>query len=294
MHKFLRAIGFSQIHNRKQLHALLRDSIETADSKNYVSLDDETLYAEFLKEFSDGVGLAVRGEFDEENRFIYEYFFPYRRGTQISSAEDITIERHAEKESYAGVCDEMKVGVSLIFYLQNMIPYIKIKNSGKMPIRGTTLNLAALSVDGMILMPIQKDEKQKKKSNQSKQDRLQLMQAARRGDENAMETLTLDDMDIYSSVSRKILKNDVFSLVDTCFMPFGVECDMYSVVGEILACEKTKNDYSKEELWLMTISCNDLVFDVCMNAQDLYGEPAVGRRFKGSIWLQGYINFPEE
>ena len=162
-----------------------------------------------------------------------------------------------------------------------------------MPIRGTTLNLAALSVDGMILMPIQKDEKQKKKSNQSKQDRLQLMQAARRGDENAMETLTLDDMDIYSSVSRKILKNDVFSLVDTCFMPFGVECDMYSVVGEILACEKTKNDYSKEELWLMTISCNDLVFDVCMNAQDLYGEPAVGRRFKGSIWLQGYINFPE-
>ena len=94
--------------------------------------------------------------------------------------------------------------------------------------------------------------------------------------------------------NHMVLKNnDVFSLVDTCFMPFGVECDMYSVVGEILACEKTKNDYSKEELWLMTISCNDLVFDVCMNAQDLYGEPAVGRRFKGSIWLQGYINFPE-
>ena len=37
-----------------------------------------------------------------------------------------------------------------------------------------------------------------------------------------------------------------------------------------------------------------MVGDRRINEKDLYGEPQVGRRFKGSIWLQGYINFPEE
>ena len=39
------------------------------------------------------------------------------------------------------------------------------------------------------------------------------------------------------------------------------------------------------------LSCNELVFDVCINQKDLLGEPMPGRRFKGTIWLQGKINF---
>lgn len=43
----------------------------------------------------------------------------------------------------------------------------------------------------------------------------------------------------------------------------------------------------------MTINCNDLIFDVCINEEDLMGEPKVGRRFKGNIWLQGKIAFSD-
>jgi len=32
---------------------------------------------------------------------------------------------------------------------------------------------------------------------------------------------------------------------------------------------------------------------VCINAKDLIGEPEEGRRFKGVIWLQGFVNYPE-
>ena len=49
-----------------------------------------------------------------------------------------------------------------------------------------------------------------------------------------------------------------------------------------------------EEVVIMTVECNELLIEVCINKIDLYGEPAVGRRFKGVIWLQGYINFPSE
>ena len=114
-----------------------------------------------------------------------------------------------------------------------------------------------------------------------------------KGDEDAIESLTLEDMDTYTIISRKIHKEDVFSLVDTYFMPYGVECDQYSILGEILDCNKVKNRLTSEEIYQMTVSCNDLVFDICINAEDLFGEPMVGRRFKGSIWMQGYINFPE-
>ena len=124
-------------------------------------------------------------------------------------------------------------------------------------------------------------------------NRNQLITAARQGDEEAIESLTLEDMDTYTSISRKILKEDVFSLVDTYFMPYGVECDQYSILGEILEYTKTANKLTGEEIYLMKLNCNDLQFDVCINAADLYGEPQAGRRFKGIIWMQGYINYPD-
>ena len=92
---------------------------------------------------------------------------------------------------------------------------------------------------------------------------------------------------------RKIRKEDVFSLVDTYFMPYGVECDQYSVLGEITDCHRTKNKLTGEEIYILTINCNELTFDVCINIIDLFGEPQVGRRFKGTVWMQGLINYPE-
>ena len=54
-----------------------------------------------------------------------------------------------------------------------------------------------------------------------------------------------------------------------------------------------QNSFTKEEIYVMTIESHDLVFEVCINKKDLYGEPLQGRRFKGTIWMQGIINFPE-
>ena len=67
-----------------------------------------------------------------------------------------------------------------------------------------------------------------------------LLNAARNGDQTAIETLTLDDIDTYSKVTRRLMTEDVFSIVDTYFMPYGAECDMYSIMGEILAVRLRK------------------------------------------------------
>lgn len=295
LHKYLRAIGFSKFNSRKELKELLTNVIVNSTSRAYTINQDEIMLGEFCKDFAENMGIAVCGEFDEENddKFVYDYYYPYLRGTGITTTEDVSVERHAAKDSYAGVCDDIKVGVSLIFYLQNMIPYVKAQALGQLPIRGTTLTLSALSLKGTIMMPIQKDEHQKKKIQKESKNRNNLIAAARRGDEDAIETLTLEDMDMYTTISRKIQKEDVFSLVDTYCMPYGVECDQYSILGEIVECHIVKNSMTGEEVYQMSVYCNELTFDLCINVEDIYGEPQIGRRFKGIIWLQGFINFPE-
>ncbi|MBQ9301699.1 DUF3881 family protein [Butyrivibrio sp.] len=293
MHKFLRAVGFSKIKDRKELTKLITDSIQNAGKRSYVTTGDNIILAEFARDFADGIGFAVCGEFDEDDKFIYEYYYPYLVPTGISTEEDINVERHAAQYSYAGVCNEPRIGVTLIFYLQNMIPYVKYENEDHFPIRGTTLSLSALSIKGQILMPIAKTEEEKEVAKKKNNYRNKLINNARRGDETAIESLTLDDMDLYTTLSKKIRKQDVYSLVDSYFMPYGVECDHYSVLGEIKETKTVVNNMTKEKIHIMRVNCNDLEFDVCINDEDLLGEPAVGRRFKGNIWMQGYINFPD-
>ena len=314
VHRYLRAIGFSKVKKRDELQALISEVVEQTildpdklnkkeggrKEQGYVSARDiaadeeDRVYAELSLDFVHGAGICVRGEFDEDNRFLYEYYFPYLEGSGITSYEDVSVERHADKESYAGVCDDIKVGMSLIFYLKNKIPYIKAMISNQLPVRGTSLTLSALSVNGTIVLPIQKNEEQMERVKQASATRSSLMAAARKGDEDAIETLTLEDMDMYTTISRRIQKEDVFSLVDTYFMPYGVECDQYSILGEIMEFRTDRNRITGEEIFFMTIECNEVMLEVCINREDLYGEPAAGRRFKGVVWLQGCIEFPQQ
>ena len=288
----MRAIGFSKLSDRREEQRLITDIIMNATYRSYTSNGEDTILAEFCEDFAPGMGIAVCGEFDAEEKFSYDYFYPYLRGTGISSYDDVSVERHADKESYAGVCDDIKVGVSLIFYLQNIVPYVKAQSMDMLPVTGTTLTLSGLSISGNIILPIGKDESEKQRIQRASMSRNKLIAAARRGDEDAIESLTLEDMDIYSTISKKILTEDVFSLVDTYFMPYGVECDQYSVMGEIMDISLRVNKITHEEIYVMHLCCNDLEFDVCINKKDLYGEPQIGRRFKGVIWMQGYINYP--
>lgn len=122
-------------------------------------------------------------------------------------------------------------------------------------------------------------------------DRNHLIAAARDGDEDAIENLTLEDIDTYSLLSKRITHEDVLSIVDTYFMPYGIESDQYSVLGEIMDVALLQNRFTEENVYSMEIMCNDILFSVCINQKDLLGEPEVGRRFKGNIWMQGSIKY---
>ena len=139
------------------------------------------------------------------------------------------------------------------------------------------------------MLPIIKSEKQILENEKTTQTRNHLIAAAREGDEDAIESLTLEDIDTYSMLSRRIVNEDIFSIVDTSFMPYGIESDQYAVLGEILNVSQTTNRITDQKIYTITIDTNDLIYDICINEDDLLGVPEVGRRFKGKIWLQGMV-----
>ena len=106
-----------------------------------------------------------------------------------------------------------------------------------------------------------------------------------------METLTIEDIDLYSKITRRMMKEDIYSIVETCFMPCGIECDQYSVIGEIKNVAMKKNSMTGEDVYDLTVESSDLTFHVGIAKMDLLGEPEVGRRFKGQIWMQGFVQF---
>ena len=290
MHKFLRAIGFSHI-TKEQLQHIFADII-SAPTVQKVALDSEgNEFAELSKEYGDFFGISVRGVYNEDDTFEMEYYYPYLCGKNISTIELAEVEKHAEKESYAGICDEVRIGVTLIFYLQNVVDYLAVsKNRGYMNLADGVI-LAALSTEGKILFPINKAEKKVPHAPKEGTDRNYLIAAARDGDEDAIENLTLEDIDTYSLLSKRITHEDVLSIVDTYFMPYGIESDQYSVLGEIMDVTLLQNRFTEENVYSMEIMCNDILFSVCINQKDLLGEPEVGRRFKGNVWMQGSIKY---
>lgn len=293
MHRYLRAVGFSMYQKKRDIEKLLNELEENAVSKRLIQIDKETNVCELRGEIAPGMGVAIVGEVAGDGTFKREYYYPYLKGEEISSEAECSIQRHAEKETYAGLLDEYKVGISLIFYLDNGIEYRERKlNRASRKVK--SVNLAGLCNDGKILLPLHKTRKQIEMAKVASKDRTSLLEAAKAGDEDAMETLTIEDIDLYSQISRRVMKEDIYSIIDSCFMPSGIECDQYSVIGEIKKIEHKENQLTGELVYDLTLDCNDMIFHVGIGKKDLLGQPVVGRRFKGQIWMLGVAKFREE
>ncbi len=305
MNLYIRTLGFNNMTSMVE-EKFIKTGIKESIKEGLVIRHEKSDRGVIILRISESTGLYVYGRY-EKNTFIYEYYFPFVVGKALSDNEEMTVERHLDKESYAVICDELKTGVTLIFYLQNVMDYLEYLYSGvdfkaldfnpdirneicKHPIRNKKVALTGLSLGGIIMLPIKK-EKKNARSRQDEIARKNLIQAAKNGDEEAIESLTIEDIDKYNELSNRVMKEDIFTIVDSTFMPCGVECDQYSVIGEILELHEEENVYTGEKICIMVLECNSLIITTAVNREHLLGEPAIGRRFKGQIWLQGNVHF---
>ncbi len=293
MHKFLRSVGFGRYQKKKEITEMLEKLSQFSGSQiRKIQTGQEAGLCEIRVETAPGMGIVMVGEINEGGKFEREYYFPYLNSQDTSSSADCFIQRHIEKETYAGLLDEYRVGISLIFFMENGFEYKERMLEGRSG-RAQSVRLTGLSTEGKVLLPLQKTHKQNKLAKVAARDRKDLVDAAKNGDEEAIETLTIEDIDLYSQISRRLMKEDVYSIVDSSFMPSGIESDEYSIVGEITHVEEKKNCFTDEIIYDLALMCNNMVFHVGIAACDLLGEPKAGRRFKGQIWMQGTVDFAD-
>lgn len=294
MHDYLRAIGFSSIQTKAELEKILC-KIEENPGMDLITDDGiMPVLGEKSRDFAKDIGIMIRGEYDDEGHFSRDYYFPYFRSHQVTLSEMTSVEKHSDRVSYVGICDNPNVGVSMIFHLLNMVDYVEHDQYIDKDEAERDICLSALSISGKILIPLMKSEDSVDKENLYTKNRNNRISAARNGDQDAIEKLTLEDLDMFTMAVKRARHEDILSIVETYFMPYGISCDQYSILGTILDVDMVINQYTKEQVYLLKVECNHLVFDVCINEKDLMGEPAPGRRFKGNIWMQGCVEFKSQ
>lgn len=291
MHKFLKSIGFHKINSDREWNKILQSAEDDFTEYERISLEEGLDFCELRKECGERIGVSSFGQIDEEDRYSREYYVPYLVGSGVTTCADVIVERKSDVEAYIGICEDVRIGASLIFHLQNGIRYMIESDRGLLSNNCTSVTLSGLANYGTVLLPVVKSKEQEENWKEELEHRTRLLDAAREGDTNAIESLTLDDIDTYTEVSVRLQTEDVYTIIDTYFMPYGAECDKYAILGEIMNMSIVENTITRECIYILTLDVNGLEFDVSVPIDSVIGEPEIGRRFKADIWLQGYINF---
>ena len=76
LHKFLRAIGFSNL-NKKELDNIIADIMEHPTVLKVAEDSEGNEFAEMSKEYGEFMGISLRGTYREDDRFEVDYYYPY-------------------------------------------------------------------------------------------------------------------------------------------------------------------------------------------------------------------------
>ena len=298
MHSYFRAVGYSDIDNVQKTEELIRKAIK---DPTYVS---GTKYAtgypvrEYYYECAKGMGICVLCETDpdpvceSETPVRVVNYFPYFNGEYASVSGDIFVEKKVDTKSFHGMCNDSRFGIALIFSMQNTVDFLNNKMKTKNGSYSGEVRLSALSLEGRIILPVEKSMKNAESlivPGKRKAESGSSLHDTGKGDQpDSFE----DDLFFANNmIMERAKKEDIFSIVDTTFMPHGTETDVYSMVGEIRDYMLLVNEHTNEPVWLLDVVCKGVPMQVCINKSDLLGVPDYGRRFRGIVWMQGQIKF---
>ena len=191
MHKYLNAIGFHDIASEREWYQILLESEKKFSGYDRIALDEHTDLCELRREYGNGIGISSCGFIDEnDEEFRRECYFPYFSGSGVSSYADIAVEQKASSPTYIGVCEDVKLGCSIIFHIQNGMEYIKEATLGGLNKSSISITFSGLALSGKILLPVTKDAGAADKRAKDLRNRMMLMSAAKEGNPDAIESLT--------------------------------------------------------------------------------------------------------
>ena len=292
MHEFLRSIGFSGTLGKRQLDRLIAWVQEAPDHLSVVShaiSDGEANLAVAERDIAGKAGILVAGEMDEHGKLVPEYYFPYLKSSMVSSDAYLSVEKQAARDAYTGMCEDYRMGMALIFAVTNVAD--AARNLISEPMRRNApfkkVCFSALASDATVILPLMQTEKVLKPNEARAHDHL--IEEAGLGDENARMALEKEEQERYQQAIDRLRDTDIFTVVESFFMPHGMESERYYLMGKIISSERYTNGLTNEDFYVILVGVNGMPLSIAVSAKDLTGEPVNGARLKAHVWLMGEL-----
>lgn len=288
MNDYLRTVGFHHMDGNRHIRQMLDCVRDEADEIKQYSDRYGNVHVQYKKEFAPGVGVISYWVEDEQVEESVGYM-PYCESEYEQFHCPVSFEKLFEGTGVLCEMEDPRIGISLIFRLINVMDFFNERNPSEY--MKYSVSVSALCARGTVILGIKREEDYPIKRLDTIRQHQMMVNAARKGNRDAAEKLAKEDYMQYHSVNTRIVREDLYTLVDSCFMPRGMSSDRYLVIGDIIACREERNQFSGEQIYILTLDYNAVIFEVTVNKNDLTGEPAKGRRFKGEIVLLGRVGF---
>lgn len=290
MHRYLRAIGFSKIKTYADEWALTDGLMGEPSETVAFKIGDDTNLHMIKTQVAPGCGVTLVG-IECGKRFRLDHYFPFMESDLVTSRDACEVTRKSYGEPLLVSSEDSRFGVTTIFHLTNPVDFYSKGLRFDETYQVGSVCLTALADSARILLPVEKTDEDIHEQKKRSRKRVQLLQEAREGSDAAMEELADEEMDMLGIVGQRIQTEDIYSVIDSFFMPYGVECDQYMLMGEITAVEKLTNSISGEDFYRLKVKANDIDLTVGVAAADLVGVPEIGRRIRCEVWLSGTVEF---
>lgn len=283
------AIGFSEIDKKYTIEQIVGEILEKPTSQQASRKKNKDIVAEYIKEFGEDTYVMVRivmHSEEKETKVEVEQCEPYLDSRYTLNIQDLSVEAIDDEYNYYVICEEQETGIQFIFWLQNVIEYTEAVGHKK---EFTQVKIAALAMEGTIVLPIEKDEEDEEIEKEEKEKIKVMLQKAREGDEEAKAQLEEEEKEMDDQLKERMYQEDFLSIMSGYFVPATMVDANYAILGEIKEMTTRRNSKTGETMYLFTLDVNDMPLEVMINKKQLIGHPSVGMRFMGTCWLQGTI-----
>ena len=240
------AIGFSEIDKKYTIEQLVGEVIQKPTKQQASRKDNKAVIAEYLKEFGKDMYMSVRIVMradKEQSKIEVEQCEPYLDTQYVVNVEELSVEEIDDEYNYYVICEERETGMQFIFWLQNVIEY---NEANKEKITFDKVKIAALAMEGTIVLPIEKDEDDELEEKEEREKIKVMIQKAREGDEEARAQLEAEEKEMDKQLKERMYGEDFLSIMSGYFVPTTLVDANYAILGEITAISSRKNSKTGE------------------------------------------------
>lgn len=284
----IRAIGLSSIEKNTKRKSELLKLVKNDPHKSYFYFDGMDKIAENYYYIGENYGIVAYGKILEDGSFKMTKWHSFVHSLQTNEITDVMFDKIRGNQFV--FAEEHKAGNRLEFALTNMCQYYDYMAADKY-IPKFNANIAGLSSEGNVIFPVAKNEKTRKIRRKEEKRHNELINLLRKGDEMAETKLMEHSQAIAHNARERLKKEDVLSVFESYFFPYGNREGIFAILGDILDVNEVVNPFTNETVYDLFISATNTKFNVFINKIDLTGVPSAGMRFRGRCQLRGSLDF---